>query len=283
MITGALILFTLIYAFFEKPQLFQRPLKAEKIILSLLLLITSVCSYVKEHASDVQHDEAKKTIDSLQGEERFLLTQIDTLRKDNKIAESQYSEQVLGYHKYTMQLLAQYGLKVDTLTKTVDNKETPPTLTISALPLIDTLNKEHEFVYKLRALNANAHILGYYYVLINKHEIDGSYTIDTPYVFGGGSMNFTSIIVPNELAAISIFLDRPAADNCYLAMEFIYKSKGNKEQTPLRKIYEISGKKTKVHEVDSDTFYALSMILKQFLKFGLNSTIYKDNRGQTRI
>ena len=260
MITGALILFTLIYAFFEKPQLFQRPLKAEKIILSLLLLITSVCSYVKEHASDVQHDEAKKTIDS------------------------QYSEQVLGYHKYTMQLHAQYGLKVDTLTKTVDNKETPPTLTISALPLIDTLNKEHEFVYKLRALNANAHILGYYYVLINKHEIDGSYTIDTPYVFGGGSMNFTSIIVPNELAAISIFLDRtPAADNCYLAMEFIYKSKGNKEQTPLRKIYEISGKKTKVHEVDSDTFYALSMILKQFLKFGLNSTIYKDNRGQTRI
>ena len=99
----------------------------------------------------------------------------------------------------------------------------------------------------------------------NTHTSKGQEVLETPMVFGGATMNFTSIIVPNEIKGVSVFLDRApkASDDCFIAMEFGYKSKGNKQQTPLRKIYYIYDKKTKVREVDSSTFYAISLLLRE--------------------
>lgn len=169
-----------------------------------------------------------QTIDSLRGESTVLFNQIDTLREDSRETKKEYFDNMLVYHQYTTQLLAQYSIKVDHLADTIVSKETLPSLTIEGIPTIETSNGEQILTYTLRSLNSNAHILDYYYVLINANfQESNRFHIDTPRIFMGGSMNFTSIVIPNEPRVLSIFLDRELEfkSDCFIAMEFLYKSK----------------------------------------------------------
>lgn len=131
------------------------------------------------------------------------------------------------------------------------------------MPKIDSVNGERLFSYSLRAINADAHLVDYYYVVMNTD--DYGVKIDSPQILSGGNMNFTTIIIPNEPREMMIFIERrrKVNKNFFIAMEFTYKSKGNKIQTPLRKVYEVYGNQ-KVREVDSYTFVRISLVLKRY-------------------
>lgn len=251
MVATAIVILTLVLAFFEKPHLFKKPFKIDKFLVVIMLIGVAVFSGVKEYQTSIQEDRAHAIIDSLQGESIALLEQVQFLREDNRFAQTSLVE--------LTKLMARNNQKVDTLQKSIISKETPPTLTISDYS-IDTLSHERHFNYTLRAINSNAHVIDYYYALIDY----SSYKKDTPVVWSGSSMNFTSIIIPNEPRPMTVFMDRYLIfpKHCYLAMEFTYKSKGNRVQTPLRKVYEVYNG-ISVREVDSYDFVQISMTLKK--------------------
>jgi hypothetical protein len=271
MVTAAIVICALVYAFFDKPHLLQKPIKADKIIIIAVLILTAGLSYTKEYFNQVQQDKDSTVIDSLQGESKALLRQVDTLRSDNKIALKEYTSGLLGYHTYTTELLARYGIKVDTLTNTIrrlnnsGSKEVLPTLAIFETPEIGNTNGETVFVYELESINSETHLISYDYTLINPKDGKTNGEIDEPIKFGGASMNLTTIIAPTDRRNMSIFMNRDIKfkNDCYLAMEFKYQSKGNIEQPPLRKVYYIHNNKTKVSEVTSETFVEISNILHQ--------------------
>jgi hypothetical protein len=265
MITIAWVFCAFVYALFEKREIFQRPRKLEKISFLVLLVITSIFSYVKEHSSDVQHDRAEHKIDILQGESLSQSKLIDSLRGDNRSA----SEQLAAHDRHTIKLLAQYGLQMDSVKDAFVHTETPPTLAILNLPTIDTAHNNRDLKYNLQSLNADAHLLYCYYVFINlipSKSKQGMATLDTPYVATETGINFTHIIPPNSELMVTYSLNGvpKVNDEFFMAMEFGYKSKGNRPQTPVRKVYRIIKSKGIIYEADNDVFVSVSKHLKKW-------------------
>jgi hypothetical protein len=129
MIGGIIIIFTLILAFFEKPHLFKKPIKTEKVIIIVIIIGTAIFSIVKDRFEEDEQDanaliirSSAKTIDSLKSnsdiQKGLIVRQsilIDSLRSENKTAAQEYQDSLKNYHYNTIALLAKYGLKVDTL------------------------------------------------------------------------------------------------------------------------------------------------------------------------
>lgn len=276
MIGGFLILCSLVLAFYEKPHLFKKPIKIGKIIVLAMLLGTAIFSFVQDHNNNVQQESDSAKIDSLTGASNTLINIVNSLRKENKAANQEYVDSIVNYHHHTTELLAGYGIKVDTLNNTVKKiddkvlKEIPPTLSIVDKPYIDSMKTERVMEYVLTAYNSNAHMISCTYTIVNYHLLDektGIVRMDTPISFEG-SMNYTTIIATDRPHGMSFFIDRNKSirrmtDSCFIAIEFVYKSKENKRQTPLRKIYQIDLKNNYVHDVDNRLFTDISHWLKK--------------------
>ena len=83
-------------------------------------------------------------------------------------------------------------------------------------------------------------------------------------------INQSFIIAKGQVPAMSLFLDRDPAlkfrtDTVILAMEYVYKSKSDKFQTPVRKVFNIflEGDHASEREVTNEEFYAVSLILRK--------------------
>jgi hypothetical protein len=264
MLAALILLIGLLLSLFEKHSLFKKPVTVYKVIVILLLFASGVISFYKDVV-----DGKEKAKD--RGKITTLTTQVSSLMIESKKAQREYADSLINYHNFTTELLAKYGLKVDTLTNTVRTmdtsilKEVPPTLTILEPPVFSKLKDENIVAYSLNALNANAHLLGGYYVIINTRNRK---CVDTPFVIPGTS-NFTTVIPANDIRALSFFIDRiksdiSISDTFMLAMEFLYKSKANKIQTPLRKIYIVFYNNKVISEVISEEFYRIALYLKKY-------------------
>ncbi len=105
--TGLIIaILTLVLALFEKQHLFERPIKAEKVIILLIILVAGVFSGIKEYQSDKDQSKASSTIDSLNGASRAQLQLIEklhgevgTFRAEAKLAQLTYEDSIRVYHK----------------------------------------------------------------------------------------------------------------------------------------------------------------------------------------
>lgn len=283
MIGFAIIFCTLILAFIEKPHLFRTPIGAAKIFIITVLIALAIFSAIKEINDDKQQVHDSKTIDSLHTESKILNHQIDTLRKDNKIAQREYEDSLISYHNYTTALLARYGLKVDVLTGTIKRmdsavvKEVPPTLTILNPPVIENIGNELRLSYEMQALNADAHLLLLRYIYINCKN--GKPVDSNIAIVQSNATNYTSVIPKDNPLANFVFIDRWTNRDTYrrtedfiFIIECYYKSKGNIRQVPIRKIYFVStGEHPSVHEFDSEDHYRVSLILK---KKGIWKTFY---------
>jgi hypothetical protein len=154
------------------------------------------------------------------------------------------------------------------------DRETPPTLTIPDLGFqkysADPKNNESVITYQLNALDANVHLLDYYYVIMNtKGNIFGKLVefVGEP-MLSLGTMNFTTIIPAGEKRPMAFFVDRVKAmdkvtDTFLLAMEFVYKSKLNKIQTPLRKVFIVDYPNHVIREANNSVFMQAALYLKK--------------------
>lgn len=269
MIGGVIILLTLIIALFEKPHLFKKPVKAEKVVILSILLLTAIFSTCKECKSDKQQDHDSAVIDSLSGRSIVLDSMVNKLSIRNEMLHQQHAESLSAYHYNTVEIMGRYGLKVDTLTNTIVKlddkvlKETPPTLRIVDYPTLTKMyeHKENALDFTLQALNADVHILDYAYIYINLTKRG----LDTPKVHVGNSMNYTTIIAKGETSQRTVFLDRQhkLTNPFFIAIEIYYKSKGNKVQVPVRKIYLVDISKNIVREADNSLHQEVSLHLKK--------------------
>lgn len=269
MVGAFIIILSLFIAFSEKPHLFTRPINSKKILIVTTLISIAIFSAFKENYNDIEQDRNAKTIDSLNGRSKTLSEVIDSLRAENKIAQQDFIVKLDSSHQNTVHILAMYGLQVDTLTNTIkklDNsilKETPPTLRIIE-PIVEDLyaHKEKVLSFGLQALNADVHILDYRYIFLPvvKGKFEGK-----PIVVQGGTMNYTTIIAANELLERTVFLDRITglSDSFFVAIECIYKSKGNKVQVPLRNIYLASKLMKSCRETANQEHLQVSLILRK--------------------
>lgn len=267
MVTTLLIICTLLYAILDKPHLLQKPIKAEKIIILSTLVLTAILSFVKERTNEKQQDHSSQIIDSLQGSSKALLIQIDTLKKDNKLASREYIDGLMNYHASTTELLAKYGLKVDLLKKTVEHfdtsgrREITPTLLIREAKILGT--SDRTIAFDLKAYNSEVHIVDYSYAIIETKPGNGDYIADTFYVIQGTSMNLTTVIPVEGIYQAMLFIDRkPIKAGSYVGIEVTYKSKGNISQKPLRKIYWLDENKSTVREVSNSTYKQVNDYLK---------------------
>lgn len=87
MVTAAIIICTLFIAFIEKKELFTRPVKAEKVIIILLLIGTAIFSWSKENNSDNQQEHIQVTTDTTSIDVKALVKEKDSLK--GKLAEAQ--------------------------------------------------------------------------------------------------------------------------------------------------------------------------------------------------
>ena len=168
----AVIIFALLLVLIEKPHLFKKPINIGKVTLLVLILGAAVANAVKEWKNNEQQDHANKVIDSLSGASKTLEKQLSALRDENTTAHEKHADSLSSYHYRTIEILAKYGYKVDSLndvlTKLSDKviKEIPPTLAILNTPKIEFLydKKERVFSYTITSLNSDVHLLDYYYV-----------------------------------------------------------------------------------------------------------------------
>jgi hypothetical protein len=210
-------------------------------------------------------------IDSLNIKSSTLTEVIKDLRKDNKIAQKEYADSLVNYHNYTTDLLARYGVKVDTLSNSIKTlnytaaKEIPPTLTILLPPAFDTIHGEKILSYDLNCMNADAHLISYSYAFIG---IKDNALFGKPTIYVGNSINYTSIIAKDDSRNLLIFIDRFKSkvpnDTFSLAMEFTYKGKNNIRQTPLRKIFTVVRTKEKCLDVSNEIFFLVAKYLKKY-------------------
>jgi hypothetical protein len=246
MIAAILTISGLILYLSEKPHLLKKPYGFGKILLVIVLLSSAIVSVVKAHIDDNQQDTDSRTIASLNGEAKALNGQISTLRKENKIAANECSAKQIGI----IELLAKYSLQVDGLKDTIIslrnkvNNEVPPTLTIIDKPIIyirDTVGIRFvDLTFDLSAFGANAHVTDAYYVLI---KVKDNKLSDSPIVNIFHSINYSQVIPVGQ--PLSVYLPIPYLNDIskydyVIAMNFDYKSKGNNDQTPLRKAFVIS-------------------------------------------
>lgn len=115
MVTFAIIICTLFIAFFEKPHLFQRPIKAEKVIIILLLLGTASFSFFKENQNNKQQNRLEDSVAHLNGYNRALIIQSDAFRNENRGLHAEHQDSLKKFHYTTVDILAKYGYKVDTM------------------------------------------------------------------------------------------------------------------------------------------------------------------------
>lgn len=270
MIAALLTIIGLIIGLSEKVTLFQTPITLKKVLIVSLFVAAAVVSFIKDLNDSNQRDHDSKTIDTLKSNSNILNDQISYLRKESKAAEREYTDSIVSYHNYTTDLLAKYGYKIDTLTNSVrkidtSKGEAQPTLAILPTPIFQKNNNETNINYEISALTANAHILGYYYVLINTKA-------GMPYekpLLSGGILNFTTVIPAGDTRVMTLFLDRikkfnNITDTFVLAMHFDYKSKSNKVQTPLRKVYVCYYSRNNIQETGSDEFILIANYLKKY-------------------
>ncbi|HEX8356084.1 MAG TPA: hypothetical protein VF610_01670, partial [Segetibacter sp.] len=139
-------------------------------------------------------------------------------------------------------------------------------------PVYMKRNDESFISYKLNALNANVHILSYYYAFVNatKDNIkQNELKFEGIPVVNEGSMNFTTIIPSGgQPSEVNLFIDRvknheTLKDTFYLTMEYLYKSKGNQTQTPMRKVYFVDHANKQIRDVTSREFYSVALFLKR--------------------
>ncbi len=274
MIGIIIVLFTLILTVLEKPQILKRPYKLEKKIFLALLFATAIFSSYKEFTNDAAQTKANTIIDSLQSKTIILRELLDSSRVENKTAHIESMDSLARYQYNLTDLLAHYKLKVDTFQNKIREisksaKELPPTLTIFSPPKFDSLKNEIIISYNLHSLNADSHLLDYIYTIINiKKERDSLSFWGVPIVYPGTS-NFTTILPANKDYPLNFFIQRIKArdtvtNTFYIAMEFWYKSKGNKRQTPLRKVYRLDYNLKKVSDTNSDEFMRVAYFLKKY-------------------
>ena len=211
--------------------------------------------------------------------------QLVEFRTENRTLNDTHSIALAKHDINTIEILAKYGLKVDTLSGTIEKinasivKELPPTLAILQVPTIKTTNNEKNLIIDLYSLNSDSHILDFKIITINVKKFNGDISVykktaifDTPHVSPSRCINFTTIVPSAKQDGVPIptnesmwFLDRNPnlKDTFILAVEAIYKSKGNKIQTPLRKVYVVYKNQSNVQEVDSYLFEEMALILKK--------------------
>ena len=104
MIGVIVVILALVLTFAEKPNLFQKPLDAVKLLIVILLIGSAIFSGYKELNSDVQHEKDVKKIDSLlqlsnyqSGQISILNSNVNTFRKETKIAENNLNDTVSSY------------------------------------------------------------------------------------------------------------------------------------------------------------------------------------------
>ena len=274
MISAVLIILGLLVTFIsEKPKLFKKPVTASNVFIIAVLVGSAAISFTNSISSDYQKARDSAIIDSLNGNTKALKVQISDLQKQSTIAQREYVDSIVNYHNYTTSLLARYGLKVDTLKNAVTKfdtsfrRETPPTLTIFEAPTFDKKGEDRIVKYRLDALNADAHLLEYNYILISIKDSSGFRSLDKPTV-SPGVANFTTIVPKGAPYEMFIYVDRMKSvfrlsDTFYLAIDFYYKSKNNVRQTPLRKIYLINCKDMQNEEVASYQFTYIALYLKK--------------------
>jgi hypothetical protein len=117
MLAAILIIVGLIISFSEKVHLFQRPVTFWRGCVILLLVGSAVTSFYKD-----KEDGKQKAADS--GTIKTLNSQVDSLRKESRVAQKEYTDSIISYHNYTTGLLAKYGLKIDTLTNQIKETDT---------------------------------------------------------------------------------------------------------------------------------------------------------------
>ncbi len=270
MTSAVLILCTLMYAFFDKPDLLSRPFNFRKIAMVIILLSTAAFSGVKEYNGDIQQQKDSTTIDSLQGASNTLLAQIDTLKTENRRDRKSYIDSMVNYNVNITTLLAKYGLKVDLLNQTIEKvtdkvaKEIPPTLMVECDRDIAGKTGDKYINFHLSALNADVHIVSYYYAIMEPVLKGAQFEYDSVRIVEGSTLNYTSIIPKGETVTLQMFIDRAnVADNSFIALECVYKSKGNSVQTPVRKIYTLYAKRAKIWEATTNEHQNFSVLMKR--------------------
>ena len=215
-----------------------------------------------------------KKIDSLNGASKALTIQIDSFRGENRELNLAHSIALARHDSNTIDILAKYGYKVDsfnnTLAKLKDkvNKEIPPSLTILDKPTLfvkDTSGvKQSGLTFVLYSLNADSHITNAFYTIIN---IKNNQLADTPFCDLFRGFNYTQIIP----AGVPLQVYLPFAfrffctDTFVIALNFDYKSKGDKQQTPFRGAYTIVTTHPKsIQILDNFQFGELGKYLKKY-------------------
>lgn len=275
MLAALLTILSLLVDFYDKVNLFQTPVTRKKKLIIILLITAAIVSIINDWLDNKSEEHSQATIESLNIKSGILRSEITDLRKENKTAQKEYTDSLINYHNYTTLLLARYGLKVDTLKNTIEELDslslmpapiTPPTLAMTNPPEYRALNDKEDVIgYTLEALNADVHVLNYYWTLINSKN---NKLIGKPEGFFGSSMNFTTIIPAGSSTSNMIFIDRfkPSNfnDTFFLALHFEYKGKNNARQTPVRKIYQVITKQKKVTSVDNYIFNTVAFYLRKY-------------------
>jgi len=223
-----------------------KQIKVLKWIVGSTFIPVVVFAWLENSEIDKKNNIQYETIIRLKTIDSTSQAQIDSLRKDSKISQKEYVDSIINYHNYTTELLAKYGFRVDTLNKTLEKlsdkviKEMPPTLAILNKPLLytkDTLGSYMiDLTFILTALNANVHLTDAYYITI---PIRGDTLCNDITIRPFQSLNYSEVI-PFTGDGSNMYLPfsvPKTLDRFALVFNFEYKSKGGKQQTPLRKAY----------------------------------------------
>jgi hypothetical protein len=246
MIGVLIVFFTIVQSLIGSPHLFQSPRSWWKIILvCATVLLGIVAGYNEFHSSKAQ-EQSRSTIDSLQGESGALNRNLDSLRSENRDAHEDFFYKLADHDKNTIELLAKYGYEMDSMsnriTRISTSTETLPTLAILNKPKINIKEGDRQIVYVLRSLNSDSYLIDGFYVIINIHDYNGAQAIDKPEKESNISLNSSTILPKNASIEKTFFVDRSTSSTHFvLAIEYLYKSKGDKIQSPLIKLYEMDG------------------------------------------
>lgn len=80
MISAAIIICALVISFFEKKELFKKPISVGRWTIIAIMIGTAIFSFVKECNGDTDHEHDTKTIDSLNSNSKSLLSRSEKLQ-----------------------------------------------------------------------------------------------------------------------------------------------------------------------------------------------------------
>lgn len=252
----------------------QHPKRVKRFKIATLIafFIALVIAYFENHEVDKRNAKQYENIIRLTTIDSTSQAQIESLIKDSKIAQKEYVDSLINYHHYTTELLAKYGYRVDTLDNSIKKlsdkvvKETLPTLAILNKPRMyikDTAGVYNvDLTFNLSALNANAHLTDAYYVII---PIIGDTLCDDVTVRQFVSLNYSEVVAfGGSGAQMYLPFGIPKhIEQFALVFNFDYKSKGQKQQTPLRKAYIVDMKESTLKVAQSFQFGMIGTFLKK--------------------